>query len=71
VTLHLLLRLWLAAAAVLLAALAAWAFAPILVFIGLVVAGLALLSVATIVLARLLRRLRERADRDGGPRHGA
>jgi hypothetical protein len=61
----LVLRLWLAAAAVLLAAIAAWAFAPILVFIVLVVAGLALLSGAMIALARLLRRLRRDTDRDG------
>jgi hypothetical protein len=65
-----LLRLWLAATAVLLAAVAAWAFAPVLVFVVLVVAGLALVSLAMIALARGLRRLRGGRDHSG-PTPGA
>jgi hypothetical protein len=54
------LRLWLAGTAILLAALAVWAFAPVLVFAALVVLGLGLASVAMIALARVLQRWRER-----------
>jgi hypothetical protein len=54
------LRLWLAGTAVLLTAIAVWAFAPVLVFAALVVLGLALVSIVMIVLARILRRWRER-----------
>lgn len=55
-----LLRLWLAATAIVLGAIAVWAFAPVLVFVVLLAAGLGLLSLAMIVLARALRRWRER-----------
>lgn len=54
------LRLWLAGTAIVLAAIAVWAFAPVLVFAALVVAGLGLVSVAMIGLAHVLRRWRER-----------
>ena len=54
------LRLWLAGTAIVLAAIAVWAFAPVLVFAALVVAGLGLVSVAMIGLAHVLRRRRER-----------
>jgi hypothetical protein len=58
------LRLWLAGTAIVLAAIAVWAFAPVLVFAALLVAGLGLISVAMIGLAQVLRRRRERAHRD-------
>jgi hypothetical protein len=64
-----LLRLWLAGTAAVLAALAIWAFAPVLVFAALVVVGLGLVSVAMIALARRLQRWRERAHR-GDPTSG-
>lgn len=54
------LRLWLAATALLLAAIAVWAFAPVLVFVFLLAAGLGLVSAAMIALARRLRVWRER-----------
>jgi hypothetical protein len=57
------LRLWLAGSAIVLAAIAVWAFAPVLVFAALVAAGLGLVSVAMIGLAHVLRRRRERAHR--------
>ena len=53
------LRLWLAGTAILLTAIAVWAFAPVLVFAALLVLGLGLVSLAMIGLARLLRRWRE------------
>ena len=53
------LRLWLAGTAIVIAAIAVWAFAPVLVFAALVVAGLGLVSVAMIGLAHVLRRRRE------------
>jgi len=55
-----LLRLWLAATAIVLGAIAVWAFAPVLVFVVLLAAGLGLVSLAMIALARALRRWRER-----------
>jgi hypothetical protein len=55
-----LLRYWLAATLLLLAALAVWAFAPVLLFLFLLVAGLGVVSVAMIGLAHLLRARRER-----------
>jgi hypothetical protein len=58
------LRLWLAGTAIVLAVIAVWAFAPVLVFAALLVAGLGLISVAMIGLAHVLRRRRERAHRD-------
>jgi hypothetical protein len=55
-----LLRLWLAATAVLLAGLAVWAFAPVLVFMALLLAALGLIAAAMILLAHRLRAWRER-----------
>jgi hypothetical protein len=49
---------------VILAVLAVWAFAPVLVFLALLVAALGLLSAAMITLARMLQAWRERG-RDG------
>jgi hypothetical protein len=60
VTLTWVLRLWLAATAVLLTALAVWAFAPVLAFLVLLVAALGLASALMILLAHWLRRWRER-----------
>ena len=54
-----LLRLWLAATAVALAAVAVWAFAPVLAFVLLLAAALGLVSIAMIGLAHVLRRWRE------------
>ena len=59
-----LLRIWLIATAVILAVLAVWAFAPVLVFLALLVAALGLISAAMITLARTLQAWRERG-RDG------
>jgi len=58
-----LLRLWLAGTAIILAAMAVWAFAPVLVFVVLLAAGLGLLSLAMIALARALRRWRDHSGR--------
>jgi hypothetical protein len=58
-----LLRLWLAVTAIVLTGLAVWAFAPVLVFVVLLVAALGVLSFAMILLARCLRLLRERVGR--------
>lgn len=55
-----LLRLWLTATAAILAALAVWAFAPVLLFLALLLAALGLLSAAMIALARALQARRER-----------
>ncbi|HJU30061.1 MAG TPA: hypothetical protein VJ740_01340 [Hyphomicrobiaceae bacterium] len=55
-----LLRLWLIVTAVALLALAVWAFAPVLVFMVLVTAGLGAVSALMIGLARALRSWRER-----------
>ena len=54
------LRLWFAASAAILALLAVWAFAPVLVFLGLLAVALGLLSAALIGLARCLQAWRER-----------
>jgi hypothetical protein len=62
-----LLRLWLTLSAIGLAALAVWAFAPVLVFVFLLLAALAVLSLAMILLARVLRLLRERGGRGALP----
>jgi len=51
-----LLRLWLLGTALIVAILLIWAFAPVLVFVGLLAAGLGLLSFAMIGLARALER---------------
>jgi len=63
-----LLRLWLLGTALSVAALLIWAFAPVLVFVGLLAAGLGVLSFAMIFLARALERgLGKRRRRsDGG-----
>ena len=53
-----LLRLWLVATAVLLAALLVWAFAPVLLFFLLLTAGLGLLSALMIGLANAIRAWR-------------
>jgi|GEM_PF-1450209 len=55
-----LLRLWLAGSAILLAVLAVWAFAPVLVFMALLAAALGALSLAMIGLARGLKAWRSR-----------
>jgi hypothetical protein len=59
-----LLRIWLLATAAVLAGMALWAFAPVLLFIGLLMAALGAASALMIALARALRAARERrADR--------
>jgi hypothetical protein len=55
-----LLRLWLAATAIVLAGLAVWAFAPVLVFMVLLLAALGLAAALMIVFARWLQALRGR-----------
>jgi hypothetical protein len=55
-----LLRLWLAATAIVLAAMAVWAFAPVLVFVALLTLALGGLAAATTLLAHRLRAWRER-----------
>ena len=52
-----LLRLWLVATAVLLAAVLVWAFAPVLLFLLLLTGGLGLLSALMIGVARATRGL--------------
>jgi hypothetical protein len=64
-----LLRLWLIGTALIGAAVLVWAFAPVLVFIGLLTVGLGVLAVAMIGLARALeralgKRRTDRSDRD-------
>lgn len=64
-----LLRLWLIGTALIGAAVLVWAFAPVLVFIGLLTVGLGVLAVAMIGLARALeralgKRRNDRSDRD-------
>jgi hypothetical protein len=54
-----LVRLWVAATAVVLAGLAVWAFAPVLMFIALLLAALGLVAAGMIVLARRLQAWRE------------
>lgn len=55
-----LLRIWLLATGVLVALLAVWAFAPVLMFVFLLTGALGLLSAAMIALARALQAWRER-----------
>ena len=55
-----LLRTWLAGTAIVLAALAVWAFAPVLIFFVLLAGGLGLVSLAMIALARGLQAWRDR-----------
>ena len=57
------LRYWLAVTVVVVSGLAIWAFAPVLLFVFLLVAGLGALSATVILLARGLRSLRDRGDR--------
>ena len=54
------LRLWLVATAVLLAAVLVWAFAPVLLFFLLLTAGLGLLAALMIAVARALQAWRAR-----------
>ena len=54
------LRLWLIGTSVILAALAVWAFAPVLLFVLLLTAGLGAVSAAMIAIARALQAWRER-----------
>jgi hypothetical protein len=54
-----LLRIWLAGTAIALAVLAVWAFAPVLLFMALLVVALGLAAAAMVALARALRRWRE------------
>jgi hypothetical protein len=61
------LRLWLAATAVLLAAILVWAFAPVLLFFLLLTAGLGLVSALMIGLARGVQAWRARRGEDGEP----
>jgi hypothetical protein len=55
-----LLRLWLAGSAIVLAAIALWAFAPVLVFVALLTVFLGVIAAAMIRLANMLRDWRER-----------
>jgi hypothetical protein len=59
-----LLRIWLISTAALLAAVALWAFAPVLVFVALLTATLGAVSALMIALARALRTWRERRGGD-------
>lgn len=60
-----LLRYWLLITGVVLGALLVWAFAPVLVFMGLLAVALGLLSALMIKLARALQAWRERRQGDG------
>ena len=63
-----LVRAWFIGTALLLAAVLVWAFAPVLLFVALLTAGLGLLCLATIGLARALERARGKArNRDREP----
>lgn len=55
-----LVRLWLWATALVIAGLAVWSFAPMLLFMALLLAALGLAAAAMILLARRLRAWRER-----------
>ena len=55
-----LLRYWLAGTAIVLAAIAVWAFAPVLIFFALLAGGLGLVALAMIALARGLQAWRDR-----------
>lgn len=55
-----LLRYWLAATGIVLAAIAVWTLAPVLIFFVLLAAVLGLVSLAMIVLARSLQTWRDR-----------
>lgn len=60
-----LLRIWLLASAAVLAVIVLWAFAPVLLFFGLVMVALGAVSLLMIALARALRAARERGERRG------
>ena len=65
-----LLRLWLIGTALIAAAVLVWAFAPVLVFIGLLTLCLGAFAAAMIGLARALERAlgrRQREPSDRGP----
>lgn len=53
------LRYWLVISIVVVSGLAIWAFAPVLLFLFLLVAGLGALSAAMILLAKGLKSLRD------------
>jgi hypothetical protein len=55
-----LLRLWLAGTGIALAALAVWAFAPVVLLVALLTAGLGLVSAVMIGIARGLQAWRAR-----------
>jgi hypothetical protein len=57
------LRLWLIGTTVVVIGLAVWAFAPVLVFVVLLTAGLGLASAAMIALARGLQEWKARRER--------
>jgi hypothetical protein len=60
------LRIWLIVSGAVIAGLAIWAFAPVLVFLALLAAGLGMLSLGMIMLARKLQAWRESRDGDPG-----
>ncbi|HEU0061415.1 MAG TPA: hypothetical protein VFR19_16160 [Hyphomicrobiaceae bacterium] len=65
-----LLRLWLVGTALIATAVLVWAFAPVLVFIGLLTVCLGAFAAAMIALARALERAlgrRQREPSDRGP----
>jgi hypothetical protein len=55
-----LLRVWLLATAAVVVGMALWAFAPLLVFMGLLTAALGAASALMVALARALRTTRQR-----------
>jgi membrane associated rhomboid family serine protease len=57
-----LVRLWLVITCVILAALAVWAFAPVLLFVALLTVALGLVSAVMIGMARALQAWRERSN---------
>ncbi len=56
------LRTWLAVTVVVVSGLAIWAFAPVLLFVFVLVAGLGALSAAMILLAKGLKSLRDAGE---------
>ena len=60
-----LLRLWLVVTSLVLAGLAVWAFAPVLLFVALLTGALGVLSAAMIGIARALQARRERRGERG------
>ena len=59
-----LLRLWLAGTAIALAVVAVWAFAPVVLFVGLLTVGLGLVSALMIAIARGVQAWRARRGRE-------